>query len=75
MENDDWGKYAPRNLFDGSKDTARVEGADGDGLGEQVWFAVDRETDELIVTTGWLLTHPWQIRRGWRNVATPILSQ
>jgi len=56
VENDDWGKYAPGNLFDGSKDTAWVEGVDGDGLGEQVWFTVDRETDDLIVTNGFART-------------------
>lgn len=52
VENDDWTKYAPRNLFDGGKDSAWVEGVDGDGLGEQVWFTVDRGTADLILTNG-----------------------
>jgi hypothetical protein len=56
LENDDWSKYAPRNLFDGSKDTAWVEGADGDGLGQQVWFTVDYQTADLIVTNGFART-------------------
>jgi len=49
VENDDWAKYAPRKLFDGSKDSAWVE---GDGVGEQVWFTVDLGTADLILTNG-----------------------
>jgi hypothetical protein len=52
VENDDWTKYAPRNLFDGNKDSAWVEGVEADGLGEQVWFTVDRRTADLILTNG-----------------------
>ncbi|MBN1836658.1 MAG: hypothetical protein JW820_12460 [Spirochaetales bacterium] len=57
VENEDWGKYAPRKLFDGSKDSAWVEGVDGDGVGEQVWFTVDPGTVELTVTNGFARTN------------------
>ncbi|MBN1838088.1 MAG: hypothetical protein JW820_19680 [Spirochaetales bacterium] len=56
VENEDWGKYAPRKLFDGSKDSAWVEGVDGDGVGEQVWFTVDRGTTDLSLTNGFART-------------------
>jgi hypothetical protein len=52
-EGDDWRKYAEVNLFDGSRDTAWVEGAAGDGIGERVWFAVDPGINDLTITNGY----------------------
>ena len=44
--------YAPRNLFDGRRDTAWAEGVEGDGIGQQVWFTVDRGTRKLTIING-----------------------
>lgn len=45
-------KYAPKNLFDGRGNSAWAEGVEGDGIGQQVWFTVDRGTDRLVITNG-----------------------
>jgi hypothetical protein len=52
VEDDDWGEYAPGNLIDGNKDSAWVEGVEGDGVGRQVWFTVDRGTTDLVLANG-----------------------
>ncbi len=50
---DDWRKYHIINLFDQNKDTAWVEGASGDGIGEKVWFEIEPGMQELIILNGY----------------------
>ncbi|GEM_PF-1048193 len=53
QEGEDWGKYHMKNLFDGTKDTAWVEGAKEDGIGEEVWFEIEPGLKELILVNGY----------------------
>ncbi|MCX7787833.1 MAG: hypothetical protein N2442_09060 [Spirochaetes bacterium] len=52
-EGEDWSKYHMKNLFDGTKDTAWVEGAEGDGIGEEVWFEIEPGLKELVLVNGY----------------------
>ncbi len=53
QEGDDWGKYHMKNLFDRNRDTAWVESAEGDGIGEEVWFEIEPGIGELILVNGY----------------------
>ena len=51
-EGEDWLKYDPSMAFDGSADTAWVEGVEGDGVGEELWFEVEEGLDRISIVNG-----------------------
>lgn len=48
--------YHEYNLFDRSIDTAWVEGVEGQGTGERVWFSVEPHIDALQIINGYAQT-------------------
>lgn len=48
--------YHEYNLFDRSIDTAWVEGVEGQGIGEKVWFTIEPDIDALQIVNGYAQT-------------------